>query len=192
MQLNLYYNIMKRYEIGHKFSRLTLLEKISSPGKDGKSKTYYRCLCDCGNEIIRLSTNINGGNTKSCGCLRVEACIARERKKNHPTHGHILSYYKRNAKMRNLSWELTEDRFTELIKSPCEYCGLEPERRILRGKEIYFNGIDRKDSSKNYTNDNVVSCCAQCNWAKNKFTLEEFTMWVSRVYLHLNGGGAHV
>ena len=29
----------------------------------------YKCLCDCGNEIIVRDSNLRSGNTQSCGCL---------------------------------------------------------------------------------------------------------------------------
>ena len=32
---------------GHKFNMLTTIERL--PNYKGNSKTYYKCLCDCGN-----------------------------------------------------------------------------------------------------------------------------------------------
>lgn len=34
---------------------------------------YYRCLCSCGNEIIRPSRRLYRGSTISCGCRKNNA-----------------------------------------------------------------------------------------------------------------------
>lgn len=34
-------------------------------------RTYYRCICDCGNEKTASLSNLTCGHTRSCGCLRV-------------------------------------------------------------------------------------------------------------------------
>ena len=37
-----------------------------------KRVTYFwRCKCDCGNEVIRSGNSLRGGYTKSCGCNQV-------------------------------------------------------------------------------------------------------------------------
>lgn len=38
--------------------------------KNGQS--YWRCKCDCGNEVVVWLGNLRKGNTKSCGCLGKE------------------------------------------------------------------------------------------------------------------------
>lgn len=51
----------------------------------------------------------------------------------------------------------------------CHYCN--------RGQEAlnFRLGLDRKDSTKGYSVDNIVLCCYPCNTAKNDiFTYEEF------------------
>lgn len=50
------------------FGRLTVLERDLS----SKDRTKYICLCECGNKISVLSTNLLDGSTKSCGCLKEE------------------------------------------------------------------------------------------------------------------------
>ena len=41
---------------------------------------FWVCLCDCGNTHRTTSTCLRIGNTRSCGCLRREATIARSTK----------------------------------------------------------------------------------------------------------------
>lgn len=54
--------------IGEKHGWLTILEPIY------KNKNYwYKCKCDCGNEIEVLGKNLFNGNTSSCGCMNSKA-----------------------------------------------------------------------------------------------------------------------
>lgn len=59
---------------GNKYGKLTVIEIHHKTNKH----VYWRCVCDCGNETIVTSGNLN--NTTSCGCLR-ESYIASELKK---------------------------------------------------------------------------------------------------------------
>lgn len=54
--------------VGMKMGCLTLLEPILK----GKSY-YYRCKCDCGNEVVVSWRNLQSGDTVSCGCLDSKA-----------------------------------------------------------------------------------------------------------------------
>lgn len=51
---------------GSKIGMFTLIERLPNYKNE---KTYYRCICDCGNEKIISDSNITTGSTKSCGCL---------------------------------------------------------------------------------------------------------------------------
>ena len=172
---------------GATFGRLLVVER----SKSRRGRARWKCLCDCGTTVTVDASNLTSKNTTSCGCVRREACRARERKKGHPTHGRVLSYYKKNAKARSLVWELTTEQFSALINSSCHYCGADPSVHLLAGCERVFNGIDRPDNDKGYTSDNVVPCCTRCNLAKHDMTTTQFKEWISKVYQHLiQKGGA--
>ena len=49
---------------GQKFNYLTVVSYEGS--KNGKS--MWKCICDCGNEVIVDSSSLKSGNTKACGC----------------------------------------------------------------------------------------------------------------------------
>lgn len=53
---------------GMKFGRLTVIERAES--KFGK--TYWKCLCDCGNVTVVRKDRLKNGYTKSCGCLTID------------------------------------------------------------------------------------------------------------------------
>lgn len=52
---------------GQKFGKLLVVENID--GKRRLGKKLYRCLCDCGNEIILQTNQLTTHHTSSCGCL---------------------------------------------------------------------------------------------------------------------------
>jgi len=60
---------MKLNLIGQKFERLTVIEKV---GINNRRCVLWKCLCDCGNFIVVISSKLRAGRTKSCGCLNKE------------------------------------------------------------------------------------------------------------------------
>ena len=58
---------------GMRFGRLTVLNKTSRRGSSGC--VYWKCKCDCGNEIETTSTLLKSGQSKSCGCMAKEIQI---------------------------------------------------------------------------------------------------------------------
>lgn len=55
---------------GQHFGRLTALERLD---KKRGSSFLWRCRCDCGGMVETSANSLLSGNTRSCGCLRVEA-----------------------------------------------------------------------------------------------------------------------
>lgn len=60
---------------GQKFNRLLVLEPASNKGK----RTQWKCACDCGNICIASTEGLRNGTTKSCGCLKKEKTIERNK-----------------------------------------------------------------------------------------------------------------
>ena len=54
---------------GQRFGRLTVLGRVGSSG----GRVAWRCLCDCGREVVRPSKNLRNGTATSCGCRKEEA-----------------------------------------------------------------------------------------------------------------------
>ena len=65
---------MNRVDLsGQRFGRLTVLERLDDiVQENGRKRSLYRCVCDCGNEKDVRGENLTGGVTKSCGCLNKE------------------------------------------------------------------------------------------------------------------------
>lgn len=82
---------MKRLDLaGEKFGRLTVIEFAYVKNGD----TYWKCLCDCGNECIVRGYSLNTSRTKSCGCLITDS---------HTVHG------KTNTRLYRI-WSHIKDR----------------------------------------------------------------------------------
>ena len=59
---------------GERFGRLTVISRSENRiFPNGKTGTAYLCRCDCGNEKVILTTTLQSGKTRSCGCLQEEA-----------------------------------------------------------------------------------------------------------------------
>ena len=75
-------------------------------------------------------------------------------------------HYKRRANNKNIEFEISETDYYSLIMENCYICGKKSE-----GENI--NGLDRINNDTGYIQDNVESCCAECNYMKNKFNLQD-------------------
>lgn len=177
----------KRLELtGRKFNRLTVIDFAHI---DKSGQTCWLCKCDCGNEKIIRASYLRSGDTKSCGCLKKEIDENRTLPEGIAACNIVLSRHKAQAKERNLEQALTDEQIIELHKGNCHYCGAPPSQTWFRprnnGSYIY-NGIDRVDNNKGYTIMNTVSCCWNCNKAKDTQTYDEFLSHIKRIHSHLN------
>lgn len=156
---------------------------------------HCKCMCLCGKETIKLATSVANGNTKSCGCLHIESSrnngknSVPKRTKYTPEMSSAIQNWRGRYK------ECPLETYLLLSKQPCHYCGSEPNRdsnrfktyigqgkyndeRIAKANWI-SNGLDRIDSSKAHTAENVVPCCWTCNRAKSNMSYEMFLEWIS-------------
>ena len=135
---------------------------------------YYYADCACGrkNVIVWRGRLLRG--QKSCG-RHIPANVR---------HINMLYYkYKKSAKNRNYSFNLTKEEFVKLINKDCYYCGQSPNN-IQHDKfhgDYQYNGIDRVDNTIGYISSNVVPCCKWCNIAKRDRTVEDFYSWIKAV-----------
>lgn len=60
-------------EIGNTYGYLTVIER--APSKNNRA--MWKCKCKCGNEVIVAGKLLRNGQTKSCGCLKIEKTIER-------------------------------------------------------------------------------------------------------------------
>lgn len=167
---------------GRVFGRLTVLRRAGTHfSAGGHGFPTWVCACECGNEHVVSGASLRSGNTVSCGCYGHNAKV----KSTAPVQ-QMFTRYKRQARNRNLEFSLSFDEFSSLILKPCHYCGADPrvlksvDRKVHSG--FRANGVDRVDSSVGYQQDNVVTCCKECNQAKNNLSYSAFIDLISRIY----------
>jgi hypothetical protein len=98
----------------------------------------------------------------------------------------LYSRYKNGAKQRDIPFYLDFEFFKNLVTSNCFYCGDKPSQ-LLRDKDVLllqYNGLDRLNSDKNYSEGNVIPCCKQCNRAKMADPIDIFDWWCWRMVEH--------
>lgn len=143
-------------------------------------RSFFKVKCNrCGKiSIMRADRFTNNGKDYPKSCIHCVASLQKEiSDKRYPPETKLLreklSRYTHNSKRKGktVKSELTEEEAKNLLLSSCFYCG-----------EPVAMGIDRIDSTKDYTIDNCVPCCGMCNIMKNKFTQKEFLDKVSKIY----------
>lgn len=151
-------------------------------GKIGK----WKCEClGCNTEHLVRTTDLTGGTSKQCKkCAQFE----NTRKRVLPLKGacktKILLQIRRQASSRNLEMLLTDSEILEITSKNCFYCKKEPfnKAKSSNGDFILFNGIDRVNNLKGYTNENTVPCCKYCNISKLDLSLNDWMQNISNIY----------
>jgi hypothetical protein len=94
-------------------------------------------------------------------------------------------HYKDGANQRGISFSLSFDEFTSMLKEDCFYCGSEPSRLLRSLHEIVIvNGIDRVDNDLGYVIGNCAPCCTVCNMMKHGHSMDKFIDHCTKVVSH--------
>ncbi|NBO23189.1 hypothetical protein EBU94_07630 [bacterium] len=91
-----------------------------------------------------------------------------------------------NNPIRHTSSVITYELFKEHIFKDCYYCSTPPSNTAKQNyRSLTYNGIDRVDNSKGYQDDNIVPCCGECNWIKNRLNKDQFLNKVKKIFNNL-------
>lgn len=175
--------------IGEKFHYLI----INSLEKDTKYKGYHWAICTCtlcGKINFRTQTrSVIGGRTKSCGCMKAKFPKLLGENSNCFTglgqiRGQTWAKIKRKAAIRSLEFNITLEYAWCLYLEQSGLCA-------LSGQPIHFGrsghnkettaSLDRKDSTRGYTEDNVQWVQKDINLMKRTLTDEEFINYCKQV-----------
>lgn len=114
---------------------------------------------------------------------------------------YLYRTYKIGAESRKHGFYLIYEDFIKLIKKDCFYCGEPPtptSKKMLKARgntnepPFYYNGIDRINSDKDYTIDNVVPCCKTCNYMKHTLSQEQFYDKIIKIAKNLKLGSTTI
>lgn len=64
---------------GQRFGNLVVLHREPRPDNP---RCFWRCVCDCGTETVKMGKYLTNGDTRSCGCVQ-----RAYRAKGNVTHG---------------------------------------------------------------------------------------------------------
>jgi hypothetical protein len=149
--------------------------------------------CDCGVKLTnRRAKRCHSCSTKNLWTNKTLIAYGNRRKEKYEaSFNNIYVHFKLSAKRRNHEIGLTKEEFKILSLQKCSYCGDEPNQYFPYHDKVFngtfkYNGLDRIDSNKGYTKDNITTCCKYCNWAKNSQTKDEFLNHIKKIYEHNN------
>lgn len=143
--------------------------------KDGYA---YVCLT-CGRAKTKLYRNKNREkyNTNQQAVRRTEKGFISQ----------LLHGAKTRAKQKGFEYSLTGDFIQELltrIDYVCQVTGqkMTLEAKTRKQKNLHKVSLDRVDSLKGYTEDNVQLICWAVNLMKNSMDKEEFEFWINTIH----------
>lgn len=156
--------------LGLRFGKFTVVARSKQP--TGRSGQFWKCLCDCGNSVVKPTRNLRRG--KSCGC---EVKLSN----NASARNALIRSYIATAKRRGIDFRLSVQQCDRLFAGDCHYCGTFPEQKVRINSSVFtYNGIDRKNSKLHYTARNTVTCCKLCNRRKSGASYKDFISWIDR------------
>jgi len=139
--------------VGMKFDRLTVM----SQARNKQGKKYWHCLCDCGGEVDVSTCHLNGGHTRSCGCLATES-IARIGRRQVGSLNPRWTGENRNKRHCYPEYYDWRKAVYELYDFTCQKCG-------KRGGKINAHHIDDYASNPQLRIDldNGIVFCDKCH-----------------------------
>lgn len=160
------------------------LKVISYSGKN-----HWLCKCDCGNEKLVRGLGLRRKTTQSCGCIRKNP---RSTKCWQGVGNMSGTYWRRiltGASKRGLTVEITKEQAWELFekqKGKCALTGvnLSFAHDYTHNRFEQNASLDRIDSLKGYTIDNVQWIDKEINLMKHARSQEQFIKLCSLVHKH--------
>lgn len=108
---------------GHVYNRWTV---ISFVGLDNKNHSIWRCRCNCGVVKDVSGSNLNSGQSKSCGCLLAETMDERHKSEIKNMVGNVYN------RLTVISFYETDDNHNSRYVCKC-VCGREV---VVRGGHL--------------------------------------------------------
>jgi hypothetical protein len=124
---------------GHTFGRLTVMRFAGHQGNKRTWQTY----CACGNHIVVLGESLRSGNTKSCGCKKVDRAEGIKLRHGEARHNDRTPEYRTWKGMVNRCECPTSSAFAKYGGRGVQVC-----RRWRDSYEAFLADMGRKPSAQ--------------------------------------------
>lgn len=169
--------------VGHVFGKLLVVSKCKFDRVQ-----YWRCKCHCGGEISATGTKLKNGHTQTCGHCKKNIIITHNPEwlggKFIPD-SFVLRIIN-SAKTRDIEYNLTVIFLENLFLKQKGKCALTGELLTFpqNSRDTFTASLDRIDSSKDYTKDNVQWVHKDVNILKMDNADEELINWSEKIVEH--------
>lgn len=148
----------------------------------GKQLWLSKCT-ECEKDMLLIASQMQYCKTSTC--LK---CSSARLGGHRPSLGIATAVNRKwdnvrnGAEARGHEFCLTKEDVTELVLSPCFYCGEFHTWTNPRTNETFdINGIDRLDNSLGYRKENCVPACWTCNKLKGTFSPQTFLEKIAKI-----------
>lgn len=143
---------------GQRFGSLVAMSSVS-----GNGRLKWECKCDCGGTAYVTSTDLRSGHTKSCGCKKIEALVARCTKHGNSPEGSRTKEYRTWAMLIQRCTNPNNPRFADYGGRGIGVCeawriSFPTFLRDMGAAPSPQHQLDRRNNDLGYGPDN-------CRWA---------------------------
>lgn len=153
--------------IGKRFGSIVVLDDLIKDDTGVKFKLKIKC--DCGREEYKGVFNLFNNKYTSCKICRTVGLSSKY------FIASFLNRLKTTADVRNIEFNITLLQLDEIYEKQGGLCYYTGDKLVLpTPKKRSPLSVDRIDSSKGYTYDNVVLCIWEVNRAKHVMNIDDF------------------
>lgn len=152
-------------------------------------RTLWRCRCDCGTEQLVGLNNLRAGQSTccwQCGVTKRSGKASSRWSGFQELPGQFWAKIKQSAKRRNIPFSLTiEEAWDKFVgqERRCAVSGVEiqfaPDTQTRHS--LQTASLDRIDSNRGYTLDNVQWVHKVVNFMKHSLDQDELLLWCQRI-----------
>ncbi len=150
------------------------LKTIKLIDKRKNGCNIWLCECVCGNLTKVDSGQLNSGNVKSCGCNKKRKGIDNPNWKGYKDiSGNFFQSIKSSARNRKIEFNISIEYISNLLDKQNHKCILSGlDIHLIKDKETA--SLDRIDSSRDYSIDNIQWVHKDINKIKSDLSLDKF------------------
>lgn len=167
---------------GETYGELVVANVRFDPTAANNKSIIGICVCSCGMECEYTLVQLRNSGIDACDLCRARRYrqLGLQRRKSMFTT--YLNHLRRGARIRNLDFAITEADIREIFTGKCAITGLpislgDPAFRRDGAGSQYKNrnaSVDRIDSSKGYTRENIQWVHVDINFMKQDMSIDNF------------------